>query len=267
MKIYIPTKGRVQNQLTLENLPPDLYVRTTIVCPKSEAFRHRQRHPHIEEVLEQPDESMGISEKRKWIVDICPDDKLVMLDDDLRFAVRREDDDGKFRKAESKDIILAFEELESVLCEETSHAGFAVRGMGIGDLAREGGWQTAKRMIYSLGYYLPIVRFWAEFGRVSTHEDIDVTMQLLSMGFPNKVNHSFVTDQKFGNEGGCTNERTIEKNNADCLKLVELHPEYITAETKIYANSPSRLEVRCSWQKSLKDGIAFRTEWLKTHPS
>jgi len=263
MKIYIPTKGRVQNQLTLENLPPDLYVRTILVCPKSEAFRHRQRHPHAE-VLEQPDEDMGISEKRKWIIDICDEDKLVMLDDDCRFAVRREDDPGLFRKANNEDITLAFAELESMLCEEIPHAGFAVRGAGIGELARQGGWQkTGKRMMYSLGYYLPIVRYWAEWGRIKTHEDIDITLQLLSMGFPNAVNHTFVTDQKFGAPGGCTNERTVESNNEDCLKLQALHPEYVTIEEKTYTSSVPRMETRCAWQKCLKDGITFRTEYLK----
>ena len=84
------------------------------------------------------------------------------------------------------------------------------------------------------------------------------------MGFPNLINFSFVTDQKFGSVGGCTNERTVEINDADCQKLVELHPDYVTAEAKTYKNSPSRLEVRVQWVKAMTDGIAFRTEWLKT---
>lgn len=263
MKIYIPTRGRVKNQLTLENLPPELYVEAILVCPPSEVNRMRQNHEHAQ-ILAQPEEKMLIHHKRRWIMDQCPEDKMVMLDDDLRFAVRRDDDPGKFRKAEPKDIIQAFKELEDILSEDVPHAGFAVRGMGIGDAAREGGWQEAKRMVYSLGYYLPIVKYWAEMGRIQTHEDIDVTMQLLSMGFPNRVNHSFVTDQKFGNEGGCTNERTIEINNADCIRLTELHPDYITVTEKVYLNSPTRLEVRCAWQKALKDGLVFRADWLKS---
>jgi hypothetical protein len=261
MKIYIPTKGRVRNQLTLENLPPELYVRTTLVCPSYEEQELRKLHPHAE-VIFQPDDNMGISAKRAWIVSICPEDKMVMLDDDLRFAVRRGDDAGKFRKAEDGDTLEAFRQLEEILSEDTPHAGFAVRGMGIGDLARQGGWQEAKRMVYSLGYYLPIVRHWAEFGRVKTHEDIDVTMQLLSFGFPNRVNHTFVTDQKFGSIGGCSSERTIEGNDQDCQALAELHPEYISVEQKDYKDSPSRLEVRCRWQKALKDGLEFRKQWL-----
>ena len=269
MRIYIPTRGRVKNQLTLENLPPELYVETTIVCPQSEVPFHKMNHPHVGEVLAQPDEIKFIADKRKWIVDICPEDKIVMLDDDLRFAVRREDDPVLFRKAEPADVIQAFKELEEILSEETPHAGFAVRGMGIGEGAQRGGWQTAKRSIYSLAYYLPIVRFWAEFGRIRIREDIDITLQLLSMGFPNKINHSFVTDQKAFCPGGgdSPDERTVEISNNAARQLQEFHPGYVTLSEKIFTNSPSRTEVICQWQKCLRDGIAFRTEWLKSRES
>lgn len=263
MKIYIPTKGRVDTQTTLKNLPTDLHPRVTLVCPASEVAPLTERTQDTGvRVQAQPDEHMGIAEKRRWIVEQCPLDKMVMLDDDLRFAVRRDDDPKRFRVATAADTLAAFGELEHTLCEAVPHAGFAVRGNNIGDLACEGGWQEAKRMIYVLGYYLPIVRYWAEFGRVSTHEDIDVTMQLLSMGFPNRVNHSFVTDQKFGSAGGCTDERTIERNNADCMALAEFHDDYISTVEKVYRSSPSRLEVRCAWQRALRDGKAFRAQWL-----
>ena len=262
MQIIIPTKGRISNQLTYENLPPELQRNTTIVCPKIEAFWHKQKRP-LAQIQIQPDDEMGIAEKRKWIVDTAEDDKIIMLDDDLRFACRRDDDPGLFRAATPDDVLQMFKELKEILCEETPHAGFAVRGMSIGDSAKLGGWQKGKRSIYSLGYYLPIVKYWAELGRVKTHEDIDVTLQLLEMGFPNMINFNFVTDQKFGSVGGCTNERTIEINNADCQKLVELHPEYVTVEAKTYKNSPPRLEVRVQWIKAMQDGIVFRTEWLK----
>lgn len=264
MKIYIPTKGRIKNQLTLENLPPELYVQAVLVCPPSEVNRMRQNHEHAQ-ILAQPDENMEIYQKRAWLVEQCPEDKMIMLDDDLRFAVRREDDPAKFRKAEPADIFIAFQELENILSEAVPHAGFAVRGMGIGETAQEGGWQEAKRMIYTLGYYLPIARYWAEWGRMRIREDMDITLQLLSMGFPNWVNHSFVTDQKYGNPGGATSERNVQISNEAAELLAELHPGYVALEEKTYLNSPSRLEVRCQWQKALKDGRLFREDWLKSN--
>ena len=90
MKIIIPTKGRVHNQLTISNLPKELRNSMQIVCPEHEVRWHTSHFPDIE-IIVQPDPSMGISLKRKWIMENTKEDKIVMLDDDLRFAVRRDD--------------------------------------------------------------------------------------------------------------------------------------------------------------------------------
>jgi hypothetical protein len=255
MRIYIPTKGRLSKQLTLSNLPRTLRERTTIVCPENEAIWHK-RSWMTSEVMVQPDPKMGISEKRKWIVDTTDHEKIVMLDDDLRFAVRRDDDNGKFRSAKDEDVIKAFAELEAILDAEIPHAGFAARGGGIGEAAKQGGWQQAKRQMYVLGYHVPTVREHAVFGRLSTHEDMDVTLQLLTKGFPNMINFTFVVDQKFGNPGGCTEERTVSINNDDSLELARLHPGFVRATQKDYAGSTPRVEVVCSWVKALEHGLS-----------
>lgn len=257
MRIYIPTKGRISQQLTIQNLPEGLRGQMTIVSPSNEVFWHHKNWPTAE-VVQQPDDNMGISAKRAWIVETATDDKIVMLDDDLRFAVRRDDDPTKFRKAESADVLKAFAELEAILDEETPHAGFSARGGGIGDAAQRGGWQEGKRMMYVLGYHVPTVRKHVVFGRMPTHEDMDVCLQLLTRGFPNLVNYTFVVDQKFGNPGGCTDERTIDINNADSLKLAELFPQFVRTSLKEYAGSPPRVEVVCAWLKALAYGRTQR---------
>lgn len=261
MKIVIPTKGRVHNQLTLNNLPPDLIVETTLVCPREEADGLRRNHPYTA-IVEQPDSGMNISEKRKWIIDTAHKDgieKILMLDDDLRFAVRRTDNPGLFRKANDAEIQRAFIEIEHILSPEVPHAGFAVRGMGIGNSAKEGGWQiSGKRMMYSLGYHIPTVLEHAVFGRLATHEDIDVCLQLLLKGYPNAVNFTFVTDQAFGKPGGCSEERTIDGNNADVEKLAEMYPEYVSIIEKLYMVSANRKECRVKWMKAFSDGVENR---------
>lgn len=254
MQIVIPTRGRKNNQLTLRNLPRELQAQSVLVCPAKERLALVTDFPHVS-VIVQPDDDIGIAKKRQWIMESWKSEKLVMLDDDLRFAVRRDDDPGLFRKAELTDISRAFKELEEILSEDVPHAGFSARGSGIGDSAKRGGWQDGKRMMYVLGYHVPTVNKNAEFGRISTHEDIDICLQLLLKGFPNKVNFSFVVDQKFGSPGGCTGERTIPQNNLDCEMLANLHPGYIRLSQKEYTSSTPRLEVVCAWQKAMNDGI------------
>lgn len=260
MKIFIPTKGRVGQQTTLNNLPADLQIEAVLVCPESEAAAHRKEFPYTE-VLVQPEDIFSIGQKRQWIVERAKTEgieRVVMLDDDLRFAVRRVDDPGLFRKAEDEDILGAFAELAAILDAELPHAGFSARGAGIGNSAKKGGWQLGKRMMYVLGYHVETVLNNAIFGRIDTHEDMDICLQLLSAGFPNMVNFSFVVDQKFGSPGGCSDERTIEKSNADCEKLQSFHPEYVRVEEKTYIASTPRKEVVCSWQKAMYDGFLLR---------
>ena len=86
MLIVIPTRGRRNNQLTMRNLPTELQKRTIIVAPKDEAFWIKQDFSNAKDVVAQPDPGMRIAEKRKWIMETFDVEKLVMLDDDLRFA-------------------------------------------------------------------------------------------------------------------------------------------------------------------------------------
>lgn len=258
MRIYIPTRGRVGQQKTLDNLPVELFDDLFLVCPENEIEGHK-RAGVFAQFLPQPDPDMGIAAKRAWIVAQCTDtEKLVMLDDDLRFAKRRDDEKSLFRKATDEEIIRAFAEMEVLLEEDTPHIGFAARGGSIGPLSERGGWQEAKRQMYVLGYHVPTVLREVVFGRVRTHEDMDVTLQLLTKGYPNLVNFSLVVDQKYNSPGGCDSERTIEISNADCLRLQELFPEFVKVKQKSYSTSVDRFEVTCYWQKALDYGLQFR---------
>lgn len=258
MVLVIPTRGRVGKQTTFSGLPVSLRRRTLIVCPQREVAAHAGNHPQAQDVIVQPDSEWTIARKRRWILEeLCTGlgiEKVCMLDDDLRFCVRRDDNPKLFRSAEEKDVLRGFSELESKLTKKTPHAGFAARGGGISPRAQLGGWQEAKRMMYVLGYHVRTVLAESDPFRLETREDMDTTLQLLTKGIPNVVNHTFVVDQKFGNPGGCENERSIERSNADALRLAEYYPDIVRVVKKEYLKSVPRLEVVCQWEKALRLG-------------
>jgi hypothetical protein len=212
------------------------------------------------EVVAQPDADWTIARKRRWILEEWAKrgyDKIIMFDDDLRFATRKSESDWHLREIRGDELGKELERLEEKLGPEFPHVGFGPR-QGNNTLD-EVGWKTPSRMIYSLGYYLPIVVKECELGRIETREDMDLTLQLLRKGYPNAVWHTTVNDQrKFDAPGGATNERTIERSNADALKLVELHPGYVSTIQKDYKASVPRVEVICQWQKALEDGRRAR---------
>jgi hypothetical protein len=254
LQIIIPTRGRIDGQLTLQSLPRELRKRTTIVCPENEAVALSYEHADVEIVV-QPDPNWTIAQKRKWIIEEwhrCGYEKILMFDDDLSFATRITEGDWRLREIRGEELGAEIRRLEKKLGPEFPHVGFGPR-QGNNSL-KEVGWKTPSRMMYSLGYYLPIVVKECELGRIETREDMDLTLQLLRKGYPNAIWHTTVNDQrKFNAPGGATNERTIERSNADAYKLARLHPGYVHVVDKAYKASVPRKEVRCSWQKALQD--------------
>jgi len=256
MQIVIPTRGRTDRQFTLQSLPRELRKRTWLVCPKREASGLYRLYNDVEIVV-QPDPDWTIAQKRKWIMEEwlrCGYEKILMFDDDLVFSTRISESDCRLRGIHGEELGAEIQRLADKLGPEFPHVGFGPRQ---GNHNQQAGWKTPSRMMYSLGYYLPIVVQQCELGRIETREDMDITLQLLRKGYPNAVWHTTVNDQrKYDAPGGCTNERTIERSNSDAYKLAQLHPGYVSTIERSYKVSVPRIEVSCRWKKALEDGLS-----------
>jgi hypothetical protein len=259
MQIIIPTHGRSNSQLTTTWLSKNLRKRTTLVCPKREAWALEALGDDLR-IVTQPNAEWKIAEKRKWIMNEWASrgyDKIIMLDDDLRFATRVSDTDWHLREVTKDELELEFNRIEEKLGPEFPHAGFGMRQGN--NVVTEPGWKTPAKQVCTLAYYLPIVLKECELGRIETREDMDVTLQLLRKGYPNAVWENTVCDQReFGATGGCSIWRTIESTNADALQLANLHPGYVRVSERSYKAGINRLEVTISWKKALEDGMRER---------
>jgi len=269
VKIIIPTKGRVGKQTTFSYLPAELRKRTVIVCPEKEVNSHRMNHPQAEEVLAQPDPSWKIYRKRRWLVDMLSAErkveKIVMLDDDLRFCIRRDDNPERFAEITPEQMVQGFKELENILSPEIPHAGFSARGGNLSPAAQRGGWQEAKRMMCVLGYHLPTVLANCDPFRIETREDMDTCLQLLRKGFPNAVSYTYHFDQKFGAPGGASSERDFTRANKDAHTLARYHPGFVKVIQKddsgrqgLSEEARTRLEVVVQWVKAFQEGQQWR---------
>jgi hypothetical protein len=261
MRIIIPTRGRKDKQLTVQSLVAPLgdrefMSRVTLVCPQKEFSGLRAARDDYD-VVAQPDATWTISKKRKWIIEEWHrrgEDKIIMLDDDLRFATRESEQDWHLKEITGAELRAEFKNLEEKLGPEFPHVGFGPR-QGNNTL-EEVGWKSPAKMCYSLGYYLPVVVKEVELGRIETREDMDITLQLLRKGYPNAVWMTTVNDQrKYDAPGGATDERTIESSNTDARRLAELHPGYVSFTERKYKASVPRIEVICQWKKALEDGL------------
>jgi len=245
MLIYIPTLGRVGRQATYNALPPKLQSRALLVVPATERTAHGKLP-----VIVCP--KHGIGAVRQWIIDRHDGEKLVMLDDDLKFATRRQDDPTKFLPATPTDVARMFRALEDHL-DAYTHASICTREGGNRKL---NGYEYDTRMLRVLGYNVPKFRkAKVKYDRVPVMEDFDVTLQLLRAGHRNIVLCSWVQDQGSSNAaGGCSTYRTMEVQRQGAEKLKALHPEFVTIVTKPPIksgwNQQERTDVVIQWKKA-----------------
>ena len=102
-RIYIPSYGRPNKQITWNNLSDKWKEKTTIVVDESEYNEYSSLYPSV---LSLPKGMKGIAPIREWIVKQATEEKISMLDDDLNFVyTRREDEDvQKNRKCNDDDM-------------------------------------------------------------------------------------------------------------------------------------------------------------------
>lgn len=260
MQIVIPTKGRTNEQLTVSSLlGSGLIKRTILLCPRKEANKLRDLRTDWT-VEAQPDDNWKIHEKRAWILQEWGRrgfDKIIMLDDDLRFATRISENDWHLREIKGTELEREFDRLEERLGQEYPHVGFGAR-QGNNQL-EEVGWKVPGKMCYALGYYLPVVLKECVLGRIHLREDMELTLQLLLKGYPNAILTETTVDQRgYDNPGGTSSERSVEYSNAEAIRLMELFPAYVSTTERKYKASLPRVEVIVQWQKALEDGLRAR---------
>lgn len=253
MRIYIPTYRR-PDQHTWRALSREARERVTFVVDERDYKTLKVKGVETlggSELLLHPPEITTIAKKRAWIMRHAVESghvKIVMLDDDLRFAVRT-GEGVKLRQATAVDLDYHLAELSARL-DAHVHAGWSARQ---GNNHMSDGWQQpASRMCYVLGYRPAVVEAVCELGRIETREDMDVTLQLLRQGFANSVSADVTADQYSGYaaRGGCSEQRTMESSNADAEKLAELHPGLVRVVEKKYKSSTPRKEVIVQWKKA-----------------
>lgn len=250
MLLMLTTYGRANRQITYNNLPPDLQKQVLFVIQE----RERHLYPGKRGVV-LPARIQTLYEARQFLIERF-NEPICLLDDDLDFAVRREDDRTKFRQPTEDDIRQLFDGLALEL-ETTPLVGVAAREGG--NRNTEGWYEATRQMrIHALD---PVFfrKHGIRFDRVKVMEDFDATLQVLATGTPNLVLNDWVTNQAGSNtEGGCSHYRTMEVQEESAKELARLWPKYVQLvrkTTKGSWNGKERTDVRVQWKKCYEDAL------------
>lgn len=247
MDIMIPTSGRPRKQVTWNSLPQEIRRKVFLVVTQDEAEEYLHALPNAN-ILVCP--SMPIGPKRQWCVENAGH-KLLMLDDDLTFFHRREDNPKLFRPATFVDVGELIAAIDDEL-EVCAHVGIG---------SREGGNRLTERRYFNtrlqrvLAYRTDVLqRENIRFDRLPVMEDFDVNLSLLRRGYRNVMLNWMVNDQGGSNApGGCSRWRTLDIQAAAARKLAELHYGFVrTVEktTKTAWGGQTRTDVNIQWKKA-----------------
>lgn len=255
MDIIIPTLGRcdMQVQTTFNQLRKAGYRPIMVVQPHeaywwAESVERGMCVPHV-----LPSHIKGIAATRDYIIhEMEGDDHVVMLDDDLHFAVRRDDDRTKFRQPEVHDLRNMMNTMDATL-EVSPHVAIG---------SREGGNRVTDAVVFNtrmmrvLGYRRSFLKQnHICFTPMQVMEDFHVTLQILRLGQDCAVLNNWVSNQAGGSgaKGGCSTFRTPELQELNAERLAKRHPGFVKVvkkTTKGAWGGGERTDVVVAWKKA-----------------
>ena len=125
MKIYIPTLGRVDNQITIKSIPDELLEKTYLVCSEEEAPLLKKIHDNLI-ICPSQNKKEGIGKVRQYIIDKSEEPNLLFLDDDLIF-LKRENNSKKLKTIENTEFIKLYNWFIQKLNEGYPMVGLSAR--------------------------------------------------------------------------------------------------------------------------------------------
>lgn len=256
MHIYIPSMQRASMQYTLEAIKEESPYPITLVVPAEELDDYTVANPGVGII---GTNCKGIANTRDWIMAIASRDEehVLMMDDDLTFYARRNDDPTKFRNLDKGEIREMLTSVHALL-HKYVHVGIAPREGANRNISPVLSCTRAPRVI---GYRMAeFFESGASFANSTVMDDFEVTLHLLTRGYENGILNSFVQNQRgSGTVGGASTYRTLEVHAAAAKKLAERYPQFVKTVEKTTARAwggATRTDVIIQWKRALEYGKA-----------
>jgi len=252
MILFIMTRGRVGRQHTLKWIPESWLSRTFLVCPEAEI----EHHGH--QCLIQPPHVTNYSQKFQWLLDY-PDEKVVIMDDDLFFSKNLANGKLSTYKERSEELSGLWEQMEALL-DETALVGVPPRQMG--HLAKLP-FVVNSKVICIQGVNTELVKraFGGKMPKVDFFpimSDQIFAMTLLKNGIGNKLITTFCQDHGPSQAPGGCDYRTIAMQEEAVRYIGEHFGPFARVVTKKPKTAKwlgdTRLDLTVQWKQMHMDG-------------
>ena len=258
MKIYITTLGRLNEQVTLLNLPEDLQKQVIMVVQAHEYHAHLEKWGSIVGEVRSLDstiDNLGPTRRQvhDWAKAEADDLKYVMLDDDLYFYERASwaAEEWHLLNASGDSVRELFAWVAGAL---DTHLHVGVSGREGNNRGPNGSVETTRYM--RMLCYRTDMPTEVEHGRVSGMSDFDVNLQLLRLGHASRVTYHWAQGHKTTQApGGCSLNRTHETHEREIEEMLGWHYPYARPRDKINKTGGefgTRRELTIYWKKALE---------------
>ena len=256
-KIYIPTLGRHDNQITYNHLPQKWKDITIMVIQEKEKHLYDYDCEYL--VV---DNDIGIAKTRETIYRLAGKTRYMIIDDDITFKRRNrryyglesnmEKSKKDFDDSDYDDMIQSFDEKHDegvILCgtrlEYLPPAQEAYSDTG-------GGIYNAYSIDGPIFYeFIDDIDFSYTSNPHCTVEDIIINMEILSRGYKIGKFDEFLYSTDFGSDGGCSTFRTVNEVKSGLQMIKNRFPNYIQILDKEIVNGQPK--VRVFWSKLIND--------------
>lgn len=252
----INTYKRPTKQITLSNLPQSIKDKTWLVVQHSERDLYHKIH---DKLVVLPPWITNLTDTRQWMIEEFSGEPLLVMDDDLRFNVRRDGKHDKLYKPTEEEVCEMFHTIERMVSEEVPFVGVSRRE---GNNRQPSDLVCNTRIAQMWAVHTPTIKqLGYRFDRTRTKEDMDMILQILDGGRRNLCLYKWAVEGGNSNsEGGCSSYRTHELMKEDAEKFASLWPgivKVVEKETKSSWGGGVRHDVRVQWKK------AYRPENLR----
>lgn len=257
--VFIPTRGRVGKQPTYDVLVRT-GIETILVCPPNEVDGHKKSGYEVIGA-----EVEGITATRQWIMEYARSvgiSKVMMFDDDLRFAYRTLENFGRFKPCDLQQTRTMLDRLESML-DQVPLVGLCNRGGANNTPTKDVPISECKRIfdvqcVDTNWFHSEGIQYRQPF-----MEDFDVSLQAHLKGYPSAMLTTHTKDNIGGAAagGGCSIYRTMEGQAEAARALAALWPGFVSVrevEAKTKGEWGTRIDVKVKWVEAFKAGCELR---------
>lgn len=266
------TRGRVDTQIFIEDLPPMMRQLITIVCHPGEREAHLRRWGgKVADVIEYGRDCSYLGEGRDWLMAYCRKHGIryaIQIDDNVRFASHS---DGRVidfalplknirnNFGEDEQMFIYFEMFWWMV--DALRSGYGMCGIShrSGNNRKRNATDENTRLFAVWG--IDVDKYYdtgAKFADNPFKEDFHMELAMLTNGIPIISNNCFTFEKAHGanQSGGCSTYRNQDNVDYGALLLKEAYPRFVNVVDKANSNwqnmggKETRKECIVAWKKA-----------------